>query len=275
VDPEDRELTMSCGAALGTLEVALRHHGHAGDIDRVADSVQDLLATVGLGPTMDPSPDDHKLFAAISRRHTNRAAFDDRRVPGSVLDTLKPEGNHERVSVTLVEDDDLKQRVAELVAEGDRIQFADRRFRRELASWMHFNRSRSQDGIPGYAQGMGDLRSAIGPLVVRTFDVGAGQAAKDRQFADGSPPLAVLSSVDDDPRDWLATGERLAMLFLRATTHGVSASFLNQPIEVPQLRPRLRSALAIHEHPQLLLRMGYGPGAQPTPRRPVSEVFVH
>jgi hypothetical protein len=52
------------------------------------------------------------------------------------------------------------------------------------------------------------------------------------------------------------------------------ASYLNQPVEVPKLRPRLADLLGTEEHPQLVLRMGYGKQIDPTPRRPVEKVLV-
>ena len=116
--------------------------------------------------------------------------------------------------------------------------------------------------------------SAAGPLVVRTFDMGNGQAAKDRQLAEGSPVLAILGTEDDTPTDWLAAGQALAGVLLRAQAEGVAASFLNQPIEVPELRPQLRDAIGRSGFPQLLLRMGYGPEVKPTPRRTVEEVLI-
>src|SRR5215470_2361610 len=36
VDPEDRELTISCGAALFNLRVALRHFGYADEVEALA-----------------------------------------------------------------------------------------------------------------------------------------------------------------------------------------------------------------------------------------------
>jgi len=49
---------------------------------------------------------------------------------------------------------------------------------------------------------------------------------------------------------------------------------LNQPIEVPELRPMLHKIIERAGFPQLLLRMGYGPEVPPTPRRSVSEVLL-
>ena len=63
-------------------------------------------------------------------------------------------------------------------------------------------------------------------------------------------------------------------MLLWAQAEGVSASFLNQPIEVPELRPRLRDVIGKTSFPQLLMRIGYGPEVKPTPRRTVEEVLI-
>jgi hypothetical protein len=52
----------------------------------------------------------------------------------------------------------------------------------------------------------------------------------------------------------------------------MSASFLNQPVEVPELRRRLHETLGKSGVPQLVLRMGYGEAVHATPRRPLGMV---
>ena len=50
VDPDDRELIMSCGAALAFLRVAIRALGRTAHVQRFPDAADpDLLATVRLG----------------------------------------------------------------------------------------------------------------------------------------------------------------------------------------------------------------------------------
>jgi hypothetical protein len=110
-------------------------------------------------------------------------------------------------------------------------------------------------------------------LVVRTFDLGKGRAATDRALAEGSPALTTIWTAGDTPRHWLVAGMALGRVLLRAQSAGVSASFLNQAIEVPTLRPRLRQLLGIAGYPQLLLRLGFGPPLDPTPRRAVEETM--
>jgi Nitroreductase family len=275
VDPDDRALVISCGASLYTLRVAIRHFGFTDQVELFPDRLQpDLLARVALGVPKPATDDDDQRFLAIPHRRSNRQPYEPRSVPGAVLSQLQTAATEQSVWLTVAEGEKTRNAVADLVAAGDRIQASSKPFRRELAAWIHHNRTRSRDGMPGYAHGMGDLMSLLGPFVLRTFDWGDGQAARDRQLATGSPVLAVIGTAADDPPSWLAAGQALSSVLLLARAHGVSASFLNQPIEVPELRPQLRNCIGMTGYPQLLLRLGYGPNARATPRRPVAEVLV-
>lgn len=276
-DPEDRALIVSCGAALFNLRVALRRFGYAAEVEVLPPEMlpdpdyPDLLAIVRPDDRMEPTEEDLALFRAIPERRTNRMPFEDRAVPESVLSALGDAAADEGARLRVVTGEE-KAVVADLIAEGDRRQWNDKRFRRELAAWVHSNRTRRRDGMPGYAFGFGEIMSAVGPLVMRTFDMGNGRAATDRELAAGSPVLAALWTAEDDPRAWLSSGQALSKVLLRARTEGIYASYLNQPVEVPELRPKLTRLLGLDGYPQLLFRMGYGPQPRPTPRRPVEAV---
>jgi nitroreductase len=274
VDPEDRALTISCGAALLHLRLAARHFGYADEVNVFPNPEDaDLLAEVRLGDPYEATAEEHQLFEAINMRRTNRSPFQDREIPDEVLRALEAAASGEGAWLRTITDLATKNAVADLVAEGDRTQWSDRRFRRELAAWVHPNRTKSRDGMPGYAFGFGDLMSLAGPLVMRTFDMGGGRAAQDRELAEGSPVLAVLGTETDTPVEWLSAGQALGRVLLRARAEGIDASYLNQPIEVPELRPRLRDTIGASGLPQLLFRMGYGPEVKPTPRRSADEVL--
>lgn len=275
VDPKDRELIIGCGAALFNLEVGLRHFGNRPVISLFPDAGNpDLLARVSLDGQLEVTDEEHALFDAIRRRRTYRLPFAPRAVERRLLATLEVAAVHHGAWLKVFDGEEARLALADLVAEGDRRQMADRRFRRELAVWMHPNRSRSHDGIPGYAFGFGDLMAAAGPLVVRTFDVGEGRAARDRELALGSPVLAVLGTAGDGQREWLAAGQALERMLLRAAVEGVGASYLNQPIEVPELRFDVQVLTGYMGYPQLLLRLGYDGEGKATPRRPVEEVTI-
>src|ERR687885_179461 len=75
-DPDYRELTISCGAALMNVRAALRHFGYAGDVSLLPDPSQPtLLARVRTGPRAEETDEDRTLFFAIERRHTTLGEF--------------------------------------------------------------------------------------------------------------------------------------------------------------------------------------------------------
>jgi len=202
------------------------------------------------------------------------APYKSQRFPeAALLAKLAQAAESEGAQLRVLEQDEERNQLADLVAEGDKRQFADARFRRELAAWIHAGRARTQDGMPAHALDIPGRFTPFAPLLVRTFDVGKGTAAHDRKIAEHSPALAVLGTADDTPHDWLVAGQALARVLLRATQDEVAASFLNQPIEVADLRAAV-SRLAQVGVPQLVLRLGYGRAVKPTPRRPLSDVVL-
>lgn len=275
VDPDDRELTISCGALLFNLRIAMRAGGQAEAVEVLPDleRQRDLLARVKIAGAHAASDAERQLHAAIAKRHTYRFPFENKPVPAAAVDGFRQAAEAEGASF-LVIDEAKRSAVIQLVMEGDRRQGADRRFRRELASWLHNNRTHSHDGIPGYAMGIGEFASYVGPFVVRTFDWGTTQAIDDRRLAEGSPVLAVIATDHDGPPAWMAAGQALERVLLQAQTQGLSASYLNQPIEVEDLRTRLQGALGTGKFPQLLLRMGYGQTERSTPRRKALQLIL-
>lgn len=277
-DPYDRELIISCGAALFHLRLAICYFGHKDDIYLFPDAIdRDLLAQVHLGPPRRLKPDEQAMFHAILRRHTNRLPFEQRIPPADLLKSLRNASADEDAALFLIEDEAQRKKAAELVCQGDRAQMASPAFRRELAAWIHPSRSATSDGIPAYGYGLNELLDFATPayaFALRTFDLGKGLAAHDRKLVEGSPVLAVLNTATDTVEAWLSAGQALARVLLLACAHGVSASFMNQPLEIEELRREFREALGLTGFPQILLRLGYGPETQPTPRRDVREMLM-
>jgi nitroreductase len=275
IDPKDRELTISCGAALFCLRIALRHFGYAPVTEILCEPPEpDLLARVTLGDRIVPTREDVELCDAIGRRRTNRSRYEDRPVPLDTVVSLRSAAEIGDAWIAMVQDRPRRHALAELIADADRRQWHDHEFRRELAAWLRSNRHGATDGMPGYALGRSDLAAAFSPLVVRTFDRGDGEAAHDLELADGAPLLAVFGTARDAPRDWVIVGEALSRTLLAATVQGLAASFLNQPLEVPELRPKVREIVGIDGAAQLIVRMGYPTkDVRPTPRRAVEDVL--
>ena len=114
--------------------------------------------------------------------------------------------------------------------------------------------------------------SPAGPLEIRSLDPGKRQAARDRELAEGSPLLSVFGTDSDEPVAWLATGQAVQRVLLRARAAGV---WLNSRSRWPDCDPNWPRAIGHRDaHPQLLVRFGYGRSVKPEPRRAVQEVLV-
>jgi nitroreductase len=275
VDPDDRELTISCGAALFNLQLAMERFGHVPRIELTPDLQRDpdLLARIALNGTHEPTPAEMALFDAIPRRHTNRYPFDERALPESLLDKMTAIATQEGAWIHIVSSE-AREALADLIAEGDKMQGSDPAFRHELADWIRRDRGNHEDGIPEHSLGVTGVAAYLGPLLIREFNWGKSQAKKDHQRAVEAPSLVVLGTPGDATEDWLHAGQALAHILLKARTEDVWSSYLNQPVEVPSLRPKLRELIGQAGWPQLVIRFGYGADPGPSPRRPVESVLI-
>lgn len=275
VDPQDRELVISCGAAIGVLRAALRHFGYKGNIELLPEGDDaDLLARVELGAPHKPTAADNDHFAAITKRRSNRRKFEDESLPRGLIEELIELAQIDGLELVIIKKPECKTEVAELIAEADREQYEDADFRKELSEWLTSKRTSTRDGMSLASYGAPDILTSAGALVIRTFDLGGGIAASDEQIATGSPALAVVATPDDRPLDWLVAGMMHVTALLAVTARGLTADYLNQPIEVARLRPRLQKLVGVSGVPQLLFRIGRGPEVDPSVRRAVDEVLL-
>lgn len=267
-DPHDRELTISCGAALMNLRIAAAHAGFGVDVRLLPSAADpDWLARVQIVDGATPRADEAALFASIPRRATYRKHFLQQPVEAEAVARLVEAAVAEQASLRPIVSEIDRHNIAGLVAEGDARQWADPEWRRELAAWMH-PRGRG-DGLP-----LPGVAVPVAQLVVRRFDMGGSIGTKDRDLAEGSPLLALVATDGNATLDWLAAGQALQRVLLTACDLGLQASYLNQPIQEAELRPRLQKIVGGAPFPQVLLRLGYPAEAtSPAPRRDVTDVL--
>ncbi len=226
VDPQDRELAISCGAAIGTFEAAARRFSLRTTVESSPDpEFPDHLARITVSDGSKPDDIETAVFKAIQKRRTNRSAYFMEDLPDELMTKCRDIAESVDASVHFFEDDAAVEAIAGLVAKGDRLQFDDPSFRRELASWVHSTRLGSLDGMSGTGFDMPDILAPVARFVIRTFDLGNNVAAADeKKILAGSPALALLTSKSDTVEDWLNTGRALARMLLKLTSMGYTAS---------------------------------------------------
>jgi hypothetical protein len=84
----------------------------------------------------------------------------------------------------------------------------------------------------------------------------------------------ILSTTTDTAPAWLATGQAISHVLLKAREYGIFASFINQPVIATSLRSQIVQITGGPSYPQIILRMGYGEETRPTKRRDASNVIV-
>ena len=267
VDPDGRELVVSCGAAAGTLVIAARALAVDPQLALLPDGeAGDVLARVTLSDGRPAGGELEAMAAAIEARRTVRRPLSGKAPPPDLMERLSALAAACDVWLAPVPDM-ARGEVADLVAEGDGRQWADAEFRRELAGWLR---------RPGAPEGLPTPAAGVTRMAVRMMDMGKRMAAADRSLAVKAPMLAVLGVDTDTPRGWILGGVALSHVLLRATASGVSAGFLNQPVQVADLRPRLAEAAGRPDgYPLVMLRLGDNPRSpgRRSGRRPLEDVM--
>jgi hypothetical protein len=271
VDPNDRELWMSLGCALENLLVAARAAGYAADVTYpdVADFIQIRLAA----DSAQASP----LFGAIPLRQNTRSAYDGQPVKSADLDQIQALPLEPGVALRFVLNPADKQMVSEYISQGNLRQYADSAFVEELTSWLRFNKKEalaSLDGLYTRSSGNPEVPRWLGQLFLAGTKPQQ-QADADIKKLQSSPGAVVVASASDDKASWVRTGQVYERLALTLTSLNIKSAFLNQPIEVPDVRGQFQRAIGLgNALPQLLVRFGY---ANPMPRslrRPIEQVLL-
>lgn len=276
IDPTDREAVLACGGALLNLRLALGGAALSTTVRLCPDPYQaDLLADVTVRSTVDPRPEepaaDRELRRAVVDRTTHRAAFELTPVAQSLVDQLVAEVGYEGAPVVVLNDSERRD-LGRLNREATTTLWPDRAFREELASWSRNNATSRTDGVPGFAHGLGAWQSWLEPGRLRA---GSSTVLEDedlRQTLEDAGVTVVIGAASESRIALLRAGAGMQRLLLRATSHGVAASYRNAALHVPGLRQSLSRAVQL-DHPQVVLRLGYAERAQPSARRSQGDVL--
>ncbi|MCA9693598.1 MAG: hypothetical protein KC636_28645, partial [Myxococcales bacterium] len=264
-DPEGRAATLSCGAALECLTLSLARLGVAHEV--ALTPAPGLLARITCRASTRPItqvPEDMWMSQAIPKRRSSRAPMADRPVSDKLTARLVAvaEATGARL-LPLPPGDPRRATLVALIDAGERAQQADPAFRAELADWTDAE-ARRHDGLRVEAGGR--------TFLWRDGDDAPPRPARGEELERGSPLLAILTTPGDATLDHLHAGRALARVMLRGRVDHLWVGLFGQPIEQPELRARLQTALALPGFPQAALRLGHGGDGPPTPRRPLADV---
>ncbi|MHA6781916.1 Acg family FMN-binding oxidoreductase [Pseudonocardia saturnea] len=274
IDPDGRDLLLSCGAALHHLVVGLAGLGVGARVDRFPDPENsDHLAHV-TPVDSSPAPDEVQLAPAIPRRHTDRRRFAAHPVDDALLDVLVRRATDCGANLHVVAGDARIQLMG-LITASATLQRQQAGYAAELARWTG-RYAAARDGIRSDTVAAGIGRP--GEVPMRPFPrASLAQSPHSFEHEDASV-LMVLCSGTDDRLGALRAGEAVSAVLLTATDLGLATTPLSQPLEVTDTRAAVSAHIVGPQlFPQIVLRVGWAqpasPDLAPTQRRNLDHVL--
>lgn len=273
VDPDDHHLFVSFGCAAETLAIAAASRGMAGEVFFDPQSGGKLQFDYAQTETSNLDLSD-----AIAQRQSTRSIYDGSSVSSRELAILASAAKVTGVDVIIITDRPKIGRFAQLVEAGNSAQIADPAFVHELKSWLRFNPNaalQTGDGLFSATSGNPSMPDWLGPTM---FDMAFTEQSENKKNAEkiaSSSGIAVFVSAKDDAEHWVLAGRACQRFSLQATALGLKHAYINQPVEVVDLRAELADIVGLPgRRPDIVMRFGRAETMPFSARRPVGAVMV-
>lgn len=273
VDPQNRELFISLGCALENLVIAAQYAGYATETIYFPTQEPECIL-VKLSKTSASSDDLH--FKVIPFRQCTRSEYDRQSVPHEELRKLDSVQQEQGTTALLFTEPRQIESFIEYVKAGDQSQFSNQAFVEELVEWIRFNDAealKTRDGLLSRCSGNPTVPRWLGKRFMQRIS-GSTQGNTDEKRIRSSAGMIAFASAQDDKKAWIETGRVYERFALTATALNIKSAFLNQPVEVPELRAQLQRYLNLPAYPQLLVRFGYAAEMPRSLRRSVEQVLI-
>ncbi len=272
VDADNRELFMSLGCAAENLCLAASALQY--DTEVKVDSIGNI--SVRLQKSTHITPD--ALFEQIEKRQTNRTRYNGKPIPEEIIGRIlqQVQTSENKIYAWAKNTIEFKQ-LTHFVLQGNILQMNDNAFKKELLSWIRFNKKHSEitnDGISYAVMGAPNLPKPITEFFVKSALNAKSQNKTDLKKINSSSHLLLLTGQENNIASWVATGRVLQRLLLLLAQNNIAVAYLNQPCEDRKLSTEMQTILPINgQIPQILLRIGYAKTMPYSKRKAISEVI--
>jgi hypothetical protein len=221
---------------------------------------------------------ENELFKAIPYRQCTRSEYDGSTANASDLRLLEKAAQVKGIELILLTEKEPMETVLDYVISANSAQLDDPAFVQELKEWIRFNPSqalKTKDGLFSACTGNPSMPTWIGNLffrfILRKDSLNKSLVKQIRSSAE----IAVFVSDKNDKEHWVNSGRSYQRFALQATALGMRHAFINQPVELAQLRPDFAKWLGIEDkRPDIVLRFAYAPALPMSLRRPVEDVLI-
>jgi hypothetical protein len=276
VDPDNRELYISLGAAAENLCIASGKFGYkpVANILKYGEGKYKIHIDLKKeSVNIDP------LLSQIEKRQTNRSVYEGKEISDDttkIISKITPEKNTKFYLFKKNEAGFDSLKVAAF--KGNEAQMNDDDFKKELKNWIRFNGSQSEesgDGLSSKVMGSPSVPKWLGKFIIGFFLNPSSQNKSDMEKINSSSHLVLFTTENNTPDEWISLGRTLERFLLKTTELGIANAYINMPCEVPELAGKIRKNVQVNnEYPAILVRIGYAHSAPYSMRRPLEKVIM-
>jgi nitroreductase len=270
-DPEMRELFLSLGCFIETVEQAARAYGYQMVCEYIGDGVEGVarLSFIKKGSA------DTSLVGRIKRRRSDRRKFAVRAIPAAEISRLKKFSRGQAVLTIFSENRD-KKLLSDQTHKATLAAMGRNDFREELSGWVRNNWTKRPDGMPAYVQGIpGPVSLVAKTIIKKNPKVAPAQAKKDAKGVLNSSAIALVSVDRQEHEAWLDAGRLMQRTWLEATRLGLSAAAFSAAMVDADTARTIKKELRLSGQPVALLRLGYGKNIpKASPRRTLEQILA-
>ncbi len=269
VDPNNRELYISMGAAVRNMVVA----GNDLGLELTYKIVDKKIEVVVVSETQ--SNNKLKGIKAIKERQTNRGKYFSKAIEEKKWKQIEDIAGKERTDIKYILNITEKRKLANLAYEADLVWYKNKELMLEMEEWLRDDVEMAKDGLPTGVLNFYKVAAEIKYLFAGDSQRAKEVATKDKDMLGKSPAMAIITSKGETIQDWVEAGELYEELALELTKLGLSNSIFNRPVELTGFRKKIAEKMKIKGKAQLLVRIGYArKPAKRTGRRPIDEVLI-
>ncbi|MER6987607.1 nitroreductase family protein [Saccharopolyspora hirsuta] len=245
-DPDGRDRRLSCGAALVNLVLAIRGLGRTAEV-AFGSSAGLVTATVTATGRAEPSEVERRRSGAVLDRRSCRQAFDGTGLPARTRDALLEAVEAPGVTGRWISGAEETLGVARLLTYAARAFRDNAEYQRELSSWTT-------------TTGEGLRREGFGEQGLAAVGLATGRTRLPDEFALAArmqrEAVLVVGVQPEGPVDQVRAGAAVEQAWLEATSRGLAASVITQPLHLTEVRSGLAAGLGLVGAPQALMRFG-------------------
>jgi len=270
VDPDDHHLWVSLGCAVENIVLAGAAFGLHADM---------AVTEAGVRLQLHASADHRSpLFECIPQRQTTRDDYDGRPLATAELQQLEDAAADAGVELMLLTGRAAIDRVRDVVIAANSAQMADPAYIAELRSWIRYNERDAlavRDGLFAGCSGSPSLPAWLGPSALKLVFRAPSENRKYARHIDSSAGIAIIAAIRPSIAGWVDAGRACQRFLLQATALDVRTAFVNQPVEVANIRDELAAAAGLRQRrPDLVIRFGRGARMPRSLRRPITNVIA-